>query len=178
LEWDIKAVRKSMGIGMLIGFFMNLIWVAVGIGVLPLALGEHSIVYAFEHGLPATIPISKILQIPAFSIFATIFALVAICTSYVANGMGLMDFNRDLLSNTFGKSGKWLLVFLTFIPPLLITIFFPNVFLNAIGVVGGVGIAVLFGILPAVVFFIKSKSSKGKILAVVMFLLFLTALLI
>jgi tyrosine-specific transport protein len=176
LEWDKDAVKKSMMTGMTIGFFMNLIWVAVGIGVLPLALGEHSIIYAFEHGLPATVPISKILQQPLFSVFATIFALVAICTSYVANGMGLMDFNRDLIKNSTGKSGKLLMVIITFVPPLLITIFFQNVFLKAIGVVGGVGIAVLFGILPAIVYFIKSKSSKGKLLAAIMVILFLTAL--
>lgn len=71
-----------------IGFFMNIIWIAVGIGVLPLAVGNHSIIYAFEHGLPATVPISQVLDMPSFTIFATSFALIAICTSYVANGMG------------------------------------------------------------------------------------------
>jgi len=168
LEWDIKSIRTTMALGMAIGFIMNLIWVAVGIGVLPLALGQHSIIYAFEHGLPATVPIAQILQMPLFSIIATVFALVAICTSYVANGMGLMDFNQDLLENTLGKSGKILLVVLTFLPPLIIAIFFPQVFLKAIGVVGGVGIAVLFGVLPAIVFFIKAKTLKTKLLAILM----------
>ncbi|MCK5843452.1 MAG: hypothetical protein KAG97_02010, partial [Victivallales bacterium] len=96
LDWNLKSVSKAMIIGMGVGFVMNLLWVAVGIGVLPLTFGNHSIVYAFEHGLPATVPISKILANPLFSVFATTFAIVAICTSYVANGMGLMDFNRDL----------------------------------------------------------------------------------
>ncbi|MBN1864813.1 MAG: hypothetical protein JW808_07930 [Victivallales bacterium] len=176
LEWDMVAVRKSMAIGMMIGFFMNLIWVAVGIGVLPLTFGEHSVVYSYQHGLPATVPISEILQMPSFSIFAAVFALTAICTSYVANGMGLMDFNKDLLANTIGKSGKILMGLCTFLPPLLIAILFPNVFLKAIGVVGGVGIAVLFGILPAIVFLIKSKTTRGKLLALVVLTLFLSAL--
>ncbi len=39
-----------------------------------------------------------------------------------------------------------------------------------------VGIAVLFGILPAVVFFVKSKTSMGKLLAIVVLTLFLSAL--
>ncbi|MBN1865307.1 MAG: hypothetical protein JW808_10435 [Victivallales bacterium] len=102
--------------------------------------------------------------------------MTAICTSYVANGMGLMDFNEDLLVNTNGKSSKMLMGIGTFLPPLLITIFFPNVFLDAIGVVGGVGIAILFGILPVVVFFIKSKTTRGKLLAFIVFMLFLAAL--
>ncbi len=176
LGWDMKAIKTSMGIGMGIGFLMNLIWVAVGIGVLPLVIGRYNIVYAFTHGLPATIPISEILKNPTFSLFATIFAIVAICTSYIANGMGLMDFNRDLLVHSAGKSGKVLLASLTFLPPLLIAVLFPHVFLKMIGIVGGVGIAVLFGVLPAIVYFKKSKSAKGKVLAVTMLILFLTAL--
>ena len=136
---------------------MNIIWIAVGIGVLPLTVGKHSIIYAFEHRLPATVPISQVLGMPSFTIFATSFALIAICISYVANGMGLIDFNRDLLANPAGKSNKFLVAGLTFIPPFIISIFFPQVFLKAIGVVGGVGIAILFGVLPAIVFFIKNK---------------------
>jgi tyrosine-specific transport protein len=165
---------------MLIGFLMNFIWVAVGIGVLPLTIGEHSIIHAFEHGLPATVPISQILQMPAFTVFAALFALTAICTSFAANGMGLMDFNRDLFVNTLGgsggKYGRLVISASTFLPPLIIALFFTHVFLKAIGVVGGIGIAVLFGILPAIVFYMKAKTSKGKIVAIVIFLLFLTAL--
>lgn len=176
LEWDKKAITTSMSIGMGIGFFMNFIWIAIGIGVLPLTIGNESIVYAFQHGLPATIPISKLLNIPVFNVFATTFAIVAICTSYVANGMGLMDFNRDLLRNSFGKFRNIAVTIATFIPPLIVAIFFPNVFLKAIGIVGGVGIAILFGILPSIVFFMKHKNIKARILAIIMFLLFFAAL--
>jgi len=165
-----------MAVGMGIGFLMNIIWVAVGIGVLPLAIGKHSIIYAFEHGLPATVPIAQTMHMPVFSVLATIFALVAICTSYVANGMGLTDFNRDLLENTIGASGKIIIAGLTFLPPLFVAIFFPQIFLKAIGLVGGVGIAVLFGVLPAIIFFLKAKTLKARLLAVVMALLFLAAL--
>jgi len=176
LEWDMKSIKTTMAVGMGIGFLMNIIWVAVGIGVLPLAIGKHSIIYAFEHGLPATVPIAQTMHMPVFSVLATIFALVAICTSYVANGMGLTDFNRDLLENTIGASGKIIIAGLTFLPPLFVAIFFPQIFLKAIGLVGGVGIAVLFGVLPAIIFFLKAKTLKARLLAVVMALLFLAAL--
>ncbi len=173
LDWDKKAIIRAIIIGMLIGFVMNLIWVAVGIGVLPLFLGKHSIIYAFEHGLPATVPIAKVLQMPVFNIFAASFALIAICTSYIANGMGLIDFNRDLMKNISGKLHKLFVILITFIPPLAISLFFPNIFLKAIGVVGGVGIAILFGVLPAIVCFIKTKSLLLKLLSVFILLLFL-----
>jgi hypothetical protein len=149
---------------------------AVGIGVLPLVIGRHNIVYAFTHGLPATIPISEILKNPTFSLFATIFAIVAICTSYIANGMGLMDFNRDLLVHSAGKSGKVLLASLTFLPPQLIAVLFPHVFLKMIGIVGGIGIAVLFGVLPSIVYFKKTRLTRKKVLALTMLILFAAAL--
>ncbi|MCK5844311.1 MAG: hypothetical protein KAG97_06360 [Victivallales bacterium] len=177
LDWNLKSISKAMIIGMTLGFLMNLLWVAVGIGVLPLTFGQHSIVHALEHGLPATVPISKILNTPLFSVLATTFAIVAICTSYIANGMGLMDFNKDLFSSDKTSSPKKALVATaTFIPPLVIALFFPNVFLCAIGIVGGVGIAILFGILPAIVHFIKHKSLKKRITATLIIILFLAAL--
>ena len=173
LDWDLKVIIKAIIIGMLIGFVMNLIWVAVGIGVLPLFLGTHSILYAFEHGLPATVPIAKVLQMPLFNVVAATFALIAICTSYIANGMGLMDFNRDLMKNISGKLHKLLVILITFFPPLIIALLFPNIFLKAISVVGGIGIAILFGVLPAIVCFIKTKSRLLKLLSIFILLLFL-----
>ena len=152
---------------------MNLIWVAVGIGVLPLFLGNHSIIYAFEHGLPATVPIAQVIQMPIFNVVAASFALIAICTSYVANGMGLMDFNRDLMKNFSGNLHKLFVIVITFFPPLIIALLFPNIFLKAIGLVGGVGIAILFGVLPAIVCYIKTKSRLLKLLSIFMLLLFL-----
>jgi len=173
LDWNLKVIIKAIIIGMLIGFVMNLIWVVVGIGVLPLFLGNHSIIYAFEHGLPATVPIAKVLQMPIFNVVATSFALIAICTSYIANGMGLMDFNKDLMKNVSGKLHKLLVILTTFLPPLIIAMLFPDIFLKAIGFVGGIGIAILFGVLPAIVCFIKTKSRLLKLLSIFILLLFL-----
>ncbi|CAG36090.1 related to tyrosine-specific transport protein [Desulfotalea psychrophila LSv54] len=174
MDWDISAISRAMLLGMVIGFIMNFIWVAIGIGVLPLTIGTNSIVSSFQHGLPATVPIGHILANPYFSAVAIIFSLTAICTSYAANGIGLMDFNRDLL----GGGSKTKIVTATFLPPLIIAILFPSIFLKAIGVVGGVGIALLFGVLPAVIFYMKSKTLSKKILAICIGLLFASALAI
>ena len=179
LNWELRSVSIAIVIGILTGLVMNVIWVVVGIGVLPLTIGKYSIIYAFLHGVPATVAIAQVLDMPLFNFFAAVFALVAICTSYVANGMGLLDFNRDLLENIVGlgkNRGKYTAALLTFLPPLIIAIFFPDIFLKAIGFVGGVGIAVLFGILPTIIFFVKVRGLKLRSLAVVIFLLFLFAL--
>ncbi len=174
MEWDLPAISRAMLLGMVIGFIMNLIWVAVGIGVLPLTVGSNSIVSGFEQGLPATVPLGRMLANSLFSAVAIAFSLTAICTSYAANGIGLMDFNRDLL----GGENKLKIIAATFLPPLIIALLFPTVFLKAIGVVGGVGIALLFGVLPAIIFFLKHRSLPARFLALTVGLLFTAALLV
>ena len=172
MDWDLSAISKAMLLGMGIGFTMNIIWVGVGIGVLPLTLGSNSTLNGFIHGLPATVPLGKILADPLFSAVAIAFSLTAICTSFAANGLGLMDFNRDLLGggNTFKITAA------TFLPPLIIALLFPTVFLKAISVVGGVGIALLFGVLPSVIFFLKNRSMASRVLALCVGVLFSMAL--
>jgi len=174
MEWDITAISRAMLLGMVIGFTMNLIWVGVGIGVLPLTIGSNSIISGYQHGLPATVPLGNILANPLFSSVAIAFSLTAICTSYAANGIGLMDFNRDIL----GGASKNTIMVATFLPPLIITLLFPTLFLKAIGVVGGVGIALLFGVLPSVIYFLKNRSIRARILALSIGLLFTAALII
>ncbi|MGL1933261.1 MAG: hypothetical protein OCC45_16120 [Desulfotalea sp.] len=171
MNWDLAAISKAMKIGMSIGFCMNLIWVIVGLGILPLTTGNNSLLYSYLNGLPATLPIGNILGSNIFSAVAIAFSLTAICTSYAANGIGLMDFNRDLLGQN-----KIKILIATFLPPLIIALAFPTIFLKAIGVVGGVGIAMLFGILPAVIFYIKNKNLYCRLLAIVIGLLFLIAM--
>jgi len=141
---------------------------------LPLTIGSNSIISSFQQGLPATVPMGKVLGSRLFTSVAIVFSLTAICTSYAANGIGLMDFNRDLMRG----EKKMMIVAATFLPPLLIVFLFPTIFLKAISVVGGVGIALLFGVLPAVIFFLKNKKRTARVLAIVIGLLFFTALLI
>ena len=173
MDWDLPAISRAMLLGMTIGLVINAIWIGVGIGVLPLTIGSNSILSGFQQGLPATVPLGRILDNPLFGALAIAFSLTAICTSYAANGLGLMDFNRDLLKT----ESKFKISAATFLPPLIIALLFPSVFLKAIGVVGGIGIALLFGVLPAVIYFLKNKTVSARILALIMLLLFGMALL-
>jgi tyrosine-specific transport protein len=49
---------------------------------------------------------------------------------------------------------------LTFAPPLLIALVYPDIFLVALDVVGGVGIVVLFGILPTLIV-LRDRARSG-----------------
>ena len=171
--WNKKIVYRAMLIGMMIGFLLNVIWLIVGVGVLPLNQGDSSINYAYIHNLPVIMPMVSIVGTHAILVFALIFAIIAIVTSYFANGLGLMGFTRDLLANYFNTKSQLLKFAVTFLPPLIIAMFYPDIFLKAINIVGGIGIVVLFGILPSIISLIKpERKLLFKLLSVIMLVLF------
>ena len=177
LRWDMSTIWKAMLVGMIVGYVMNAIWIEVGVGSLPRSGGSDSLVYAFQHNIPATVPMAKTIHSKLFTTLSMLFALLAIATSYIANGLGLMGFNQDLMRNFFRRSSHIGVIILTFVPPLVISYLFPNIFLKAINLVGGVGIVILFGILPSIIAFIKLKPKPLKVLSVIMALLFAAVLI-
>lgn len=172
LKWDQRVISRTMLIGMTLGFLMNATWLLVGIGVLPLDDSPVGLVNAFLKNLPATIPISQVVGSQLFLVLAMFFALVAITTAYLANGMGLIGFMDDLTSQYLGRTNPALSRALAFGPPLLIALVYPDVFLKAIDFAGGFGIVTLFGILPSIIAIRKARSSTEKTLGIAMLVLF------
>lgn len=172
LDWKMSSIWKIILAGMLIGYVMNVLWTLVTIGALPLTGSEASIYHAFKANLPSTVPLSSIIQNPRFMICAMLFAMLAIVTSYITNGMGLLGFFNDLTTNHFRASSKPLSIALTFCPPLIISLAYPDIFLKALNVVGGIGIVLLFGALPSTLIIKQSRTALGKALGIFMFLIF------
>jgi len=177
LNWNSKNILLSIILGVTIGYFMNAIWIQVGLGVLPLE-GENGILYALHNSLPSIIPLAKAIKTPIFMKASLIFALIAIITSYLSGGQALMDFVDDFTSGYLKKRNRILMVSLAFLPPLIITILYPAIFLQALDFVGGIGIVMLFGIGPSVIALIRLKSVPKRILLVVPILLLFVAILV
>ena len=177
MNWQLKLICTAMIIGMVIGFTMNALWLETGVGMLPLNKGEHSILHSYLNGLPVTVQIFSIIKSKIFVAASLIFALLAIVTSYFANGLGLLDFSVDLTYTLFGKHSKILTMLVTFLPPFLISIIYPDIFLKSINIVGGIGIVILFGILPCFIAFIKLKKIWQRVLTAFFLLLFLFVLI-
>lgn len=173
LGWERVPFRRAVLLGMLLAFIMNGLWIFVGIGVIPLT-GEPSILAAYESNIPATVPMAVILQNSLFTLFAAFFALMAISTSFLANGLGLQGFLRDLFANTLGLHSRGLVLLVTFAPPLVTALLYPDIFLKALDLVGGVGIVVLFGLLPTLI--LLRDRSRGSLLRLISVLGFLFAL--
>lgn len=176
LKWRKATIMMALFLGVLLGYAITVLWVQVSLGVLPVE-GTISITSAYYNNVPSTIPLSKIIKSAIFLNFSLFFALLAIATSYLTNGYGLMEFIDDLLTNYFKRSNKLLVIALSFGPPLLLTLLYPKIFLVALDYVGAFGVAVLFGILPCMIAIIRARSSgKVPILAAVVLLIFIAVL--
>ena len=161
MDFDQKAIRKAMFLGTSIGLIMNLIWVFVVISALPLdGPGADTVFAAFQGNLPATVPLSHLLQSEVFTISAMAFALLAMTAAYMANGTALTSFIRDLTHTYLHTSSKTVAAAIAFLPPLIISLVYPDIFLDAIGFVGGVGIDLIFGVLPGMLLI---KYGAGKV---------------
>ena len=90
-------------LGTTIACFINLLWVIVVIGALPMTStkGGESLLYAFLHNQPATVPLASLLKSKIITIAGMLFSFCAIFTSFVSVVIGLRGFLRDFISSTF-----------------------------------------------------------------------------
>jgi hypothetical protein len=156
------SAQAAVIIGMIIALAMNILWTMCGIGTLP-RHGDNSLVLAYTRNLPATVPMGNVLGSTAFAVLAAGFSISAIVTSFIANGLGLMSFSKDLLAHSRLRKTSHLdliIKVMTFLPPAIIALLWPNVFIKALDVVGGIGIVTLFGILPCLIALRRKEYSR------------------
>ncbi|MGE4193016.1 MAG: aromatic amino acid transport family protein [Pseudodesulfovibrio sp.] len=149
LNNDRRAVTRAIWLGSGIGAAMTLLWTVAVMFTLPMEAPDGvSIIAAFKAGAPATVPLVQLIRSPVFIKASIGFAVVAMTTSYMATGVALLSFLKDVAGKRV-RSGAviWLMAF---IPPIGIGLLYPNIFLEALNIVGGFGVGTLFGILPGV----------------------------
>ncbi|MFC1643796.1 aromatic amino acid transport family protein [Candidatus Omnitrophota bacterium] len=181
LDWKERLVRKVILSAMIIGFLLSVLWVQVGIGALPSGGAENSLATAFNNNLPATVPLAQTIKAPIFVTLAMLFALFAIATSYIANGTGLMAFVKDLSINHLKlckTPNRFLIGILSFGPPFIIALVYPNLFMSALDLVGGFGVVILFGLLPSIILIMRAKTLPKRLLGIVLVALFLFCLVL
>jgi tyrosine-specific transport protein len=69
-------------------------------------------------------------------------------SSFLGVTLGLQDFLADGFKIEKTLRGRLLLGLMTFVPPFLASVLFPNIFLQALRLAGGFGVALLLGLLP------------------------------
>lgn len=141
---DRVKTRRVILLGTALPFIIYIIWEWLILGVIP-PEGLHE---AFTCGQTAVYPLKHFLAVPWLFAVGECFAFFAIVTSFLGVTLGLLDFLSDGLKIEKKFNGRIALTLLVFIPPLGLAMTTPCLFVNTLQYAGGLGCALLLGLLP------------------------------
>lgn len=149
---DIKKTRLAILIGSFLPLVAYIIWQWLILGIIPKE-GPNGLREALVKGDTAVEPLKYFLQNPYVYVIGQSFAFFALVTSFLGVTLGLKDFLADGLGVKKTPSGRFWLCIVIFIPALIISFIFPGIFLTALSIAGGIGCALLLGLMPILMVF-------------------------
>lgn len=153
MGYHVQRTRRSILLGSFIPFVTYVVWQGLIQGIVPLE-GEHGLAAAAFRQESAVSSLKHFIPSPYIYYLGQFFAFFALVTSFLGVTLGLFDFLADGLSIKKSLPGKAILSLLVFFPPLLFAELYPCVFLAALDLAGGFGVAILLGLLPIVMVWI------------------------
>ena len=168
MRHNVARLRWMVFVGSVIPLLVYVLWEILALGIVPIT-GDNGLANAFEHGLKASEPLSKLIHNPTLSLGISFFSFFAIITSFLGVSTSLSDFLKDGFKLKKTSGGKALACLLTFIPPLIFVLFYPRGFLTALQY-AGVFVALLLGLLPALMAWRLNRTYFKKCLLIVVIL--------
>lgn len=147
---NVTAIRTAIFVGNLIPFLIYFVWNFVILGILPDG-NSLALAHIVSQSDMVTGLLEKASESNSVLFFAKAFSFFAILTPFMANTMAFVDFIKDGLK--ISKESKYELAVygLVLVPPTLLTMLFPHLFLKALGAAGGFADVLLFGVLPVLI---------------------------
>ncbi|GIU51377.1 amino acid permease [Shewanella sp. KT0246] len=156
LDGDAMSLRKILLIGSTIPLFCYILWILVTLGTLG---GET--VHGFAGSLPElVIALQGVAQSAIVSQFIDLFANLALVTSFLGVTMSLFDYVAELTrakDDTAGRAKTWLI---TFVPPLLCALYYPDGFFQVLGF-AAIPLVVMIIFLPIAMALKQRKAQMG-----------------
>lgn len=144
---NVKKVRMALFIGTFIPLVVYLLWQLLILGIVPVE-GPGGLKEAGKLGQNAIMPLKSITHTPYLFGVGKAFAFFTMTASYIALALAFVDFLSDGLRVKKTSFHKIWLCLLVFVPPTLIALTYPHIFLVALSYAGGFSCALLFGFLP------------------------------
>lgn len=152
LDKDIKEIRKAIVIGSFLPLVIYLLWLVVILGILP-RFGTPSFSHFLKHhsandigdlfvmlGNHSTVHLSSMMM--------GLFTNVAVMTTFLSLTLALHDYMRDLCKISTSQRDRKKSIAITYLPPLLVSLFLPALFQSALEYAAGLQ-ALLLLIIPA-----------------------------
>jgi len=159
MERNAKKIRLAILFGTSIPLIVYLIWEVLILGIIP-ADGPHGLIEAAKAGQNAVMPLKQLIGTPILFAIGKSFAFFTLTTSYIALSLAYLDFLADGLKMQKTGLKKVLLCLLVLVPPTIIALTYPHIFLTALSYAGGFSCAILFGLFPPLMAWIGRYKMK------------------
>lgn len=144
LKRNALSLRLAVIFGSLVPFAIYSLWQWLIIGTLSL----EEIQGADMRGEPITQTLHNVIGHPLLRLFGEYFGFFALVTSFLGVSLSMVDFLADGLNARRDGWSRLALCLCVFVPPAIFAAFNPGIFIEAIGIAGGYGEAILNGLLP------------------------------
>ncbi len=144
---NVNKVRLALIFGTTIPLVIYVIWEFLILGIVPLE-GDGGLLQALQKGESAVNPLGNYIHNPTLLSVGRLFAFFAMTTSYLGISVAFVDFLLDGLKLSKKGTPKALICGIIFVIPLVITLVNPHLFISALSIAGGIGVALLLGAMP------------------------------
>lgn len=155
---DIKKLKKVVLIGSLIPLLCYIAWDAVIIGSLP-SHGKHGLIALMQDPHTTSslaLMISNTVHNHIISSLFNFFTSICMLTAFLGVSLCLISFLGDGLKMSLGGMQGLGLFLLTFLPPLLMVLYFPGAYIHALNYAGFFCVILLL-LLPALMSYCGRK---------------------
>jgi tyrosine-specific transport protein len=171
LDYNIKALRRAFFWGTVGSLGLYILWTIITLGIIP-STGPMSFTTVAEAQNDLgdfMAALNHWTHLPLLSLLSNVFSVLAILTSFLGVGMGLLSFIQERVEKRApslpSKGQQGVSVILTYGVPLMFALFYPQGFIVALKY-AGIAAAILSVTMPAAVAlfqrFSSSSSEEGK----------------
>lgn len=149
-EDDVKILRKVILLGSLLPLVCYIIWVGVILSTIPLH-GPEGLIHIVNSDQPITglvNSLNDVVRSSQIQVFSRVFTSVCVLTAFLCVSLGLSDYVADGVGREKRGTGFWIVAAVTFLPPLVSVLFFPQAFIYFLSVAGFLCV-VLQALVPA-----------------------------
>ncbi|WP_337226199.1 tyrosine transporter TyrP [Proteus terrae] len=158
MNGDIKKLRIIFIIGSAIPLVAYILWQIATLGAIP--TNTFMGIMAQQSGLNGLLTaIRDVVATPRVNIAVNLFAALALATSFLGVALGLFDYLADLFKRSNRATGRAQSSLLTFVPPLVCALYFPN-FVQALAY-AAIALSILALLLPALLVWKVRQEQNG-----------------
>ncbi len=147
LNGDLRKLRRVFITGSAIPLVAYIFWQLATLGAIDSGV-FHSLL-AERSGLNGLLQaVRQVVATPQVELAVHLFADLALATSFLGVSLGLFDYLGDLFQRNRKASGRTQTGLMTFVPPLVFALYYPQGFVMALGY-AGMALAILALIVPS-----------------------------